>query len=66
MPADQVYGAVMTDQENKTTDQAAEPPSGAKKKKPYTKPVLTEYGKLNLLTQGTGSFAADAGSGMMR
>jgi hypothetical protein len=62
MPADQVYGAVMTDQENKTTDQAAEPPSGAKKKKP----VLTEYGKLNLLTQGTGSFAADAGSGMMR
>jgi hypothetical protein len=35
-------------------------------KKPYHRPVVQVFGKLHLLTQGTGSVNGDGGIGMMQ
>lgn len=49
----------------KDTSISSDKTQPAGKKKPYTPPQVRVYGKLHLLTQGTGNVNGDGGQGMM-
>ncbi len=49
----------------KDTSISSDRTQAAGKKKPYTPPQVRVYGKLHLLTQGTGGSNGDGGQGMM-
>lgn len=42
---------------------SSEMPGGSVGRRPYAKPVLTEYGSIAKLTQGTRTTQADGGAG---